>query len=863
MLFDAVCIWGWPLHSHTHSYIHNGFFRAAQQLGVPTVWLDNVRGAGDNLPSNTLFITECQVDSHIPLRADCFYALHNCDGSKYQGLKTVSIQCLVEAAEGDVFLDKPWLLSKDSCLLMPWATDLLPHEIQANMDKLETIHANRGSEVQFVGYFIDDPWRRAERHLSSKNMCLTKCGGYGLKNVSVEENMRRIQSGRIAPALQPEEQVRRGYLPCRILKNISYGALGISNNPHVRRLFGDELFSHLIVGNSVEEALDKGLEARLDVDAQRALMRHIKDNHTYVNRLQELDAMFAHLGHVKSPPPPPKAPSVLHITFHAGCEKDLQAVAQVLGWNLDTIMIMREPGATNDWYKLTDEVVTLFWERFEKRFLSADVVIVSDTAPLARLFVKRPVKKLVVWVCNRINYACTVSTYHEEVKQLSRQPWVRYVAYTPFETEYAARERLDVLWRGTIRPLGATVPRLENGDRSSEVFIGTYHNDAIAWNLRSIVEPHVVSAGLKIGDANRYDGAADLKTYAAVIHIPYAASNLALFEALANEIPYLIPSKDLMQRMMDKRERLPLRTALFTPDHKAGSMEWYRFADCFLTFDRFEDIPALLDPITLASCRLRMRNRYPIHREQVLAQWKEMVEDGDSFLPLAPMLRNALFPYCSRGTFEKWFGRVPQQRDVTFAEVIRTLRSLGRAPRILELGTSRSFVDGRFPGCNTDDTSVWEPHVMDRWDWSAGCFTKVMSVVFPDAIIKTVDLSPAHLRRCRVMCENTSSNIEFIHASSEDFLNRCRDKFDLVYMDTGDMTPIAETSNLHFREAQLVSRVLTRDGLLLLDDVHSCVPLEAGESNPLGKAYRSLPWLQDHGFYVSMDEYQVLLRRTS
>jgi hypothetical protein len=167
MLFDAVCIWGWPLHSHTHSYIHNGFFRAAQQLGVPTVWLDNVRGAGDNLPSNTLFITECQVDSHIPLRADCFYALHNCDGSKYQGLKTVSIQCLVEAAEGDVFLDKPWLLSKDSCLLMPWATDLLPHEIQANMDKLETIHANRGSEVQFVGYFIDDPWRRAERHLSS------------------------------------------------------------------------------------------------------------------------------------------------------------------------------------------------------------------------------------------------------------------------------------------------------------------------------------------------------------------------------------------------------------------------------------------------------------------------------------------------------------------------------------------------------------------------------------------------------------------------------------------------------------------------------------------------------------------------
>ena len=180
----------------------------------------------------------------------------------------------------------------------------------------------------------------------------------------------------------------------------------------------------------------------------------------------------------------------------------------------------------------------------------------------------------------------------------------------------------------------------------------------------------------------------------------------------------------------------------------------------------------------------------------------------------------------------------------------------------MELGTCRSYVDGRFPGCNTDDISVWEPHVMDRWDWSAGCFTKVMSIVFPDAYIKTVDVNSTHLSRCRVMTENTSKNVEFVHMSSEEFLRSSPEKFDLVYMDTGDITPISETSNLHFREAQLVGRVMERGALLLLDDVHSCVPWQAGESIPLGKAFRSLPWLQEHGFFVSMDEYQVLLRRT-
>jgi hypothetical protein len=46
---------------------------------------------------------------------------------------------------------------------------------------------------------------------------------------------------------------------------------------------------------------------------------------------------------------------------------------------------------------------------------------------------------------------------------------------------------------------------------------------------------------------------------------------------------------------------------------------------------------------------------------------------------------------------------------------------------IVELGTSRSFVDGKFPGCNEDDVKYWEPENPEKWDWSAGIFTKVFS----------------------------------------------------------------------------------------------------------------------------------------
>ena len=859
MLFDTVCLWGWPLHSHTHSYIHNGFFRAAQALGLRAVWLDNVQGAGDSLPPNTLFITECQVDSNIPLRKDCFYALHNCDGRRYTGLKVINIQCLMPTSPGTHF--KPWLtFDKDhATLYMPWATDLLPREIEANAERLETIWAQRGPEIAFVGYYIVDPWQRADAILASKGLTLTKCGGYGLQNVSVDENMRRIQSARMAPSLQSEEQVQRGYLPCRILKNISYGALGITNNPAVERLFGPDLYSKLIVGSTIEETLEKGLDATMDFDVQRELMKHVKEHHTYVNRLQELDMVLSELGYEKEVEKEVTRPNVLHFTFHAGCQADLQTVGDELGWNVRSIYLPAQPDASNEWYTMTDAVVSMLWTRFQTAIEAADVVVVSDTAPLARLFVQHPVKKLIVWVCNRINYGCSVAYYHDEVRLLSREPWVTYLAYTPFEVEFAKRAGFEVAWKGTVRPVGRTFSPCST-EHSLDVFVGGYHNDAIALDLREMIRPYVEDAGFGIASQTRYDGPAELQTFAAVVHIPYAASNLALFEALANGIPYILPSQKLMQRMIDGKESLPLKDALFVPDPNAGAMEWYRYADCFLTFDKFEEINTLLRPNALSECKRRMKERYLDHKEQTLAQWRAFVQNGDAFAPIVPLLRNAMRPYHSDETFLKYFHRLPQTRDKTFGEAIRTLRGLSQ-PRILELGTSRSFVDGRFPGCNEDDESVWEPHVMDRWDWSAGCFTKVMAMLFPNANLVTVDLCSNHLDRCRLMTQDSSRNIDFVHASSVDFLSTCTSKFDLIYMDTGDMTPIEPTAEVQLEEAKLVDRVLTDGGMILIDDVRSVVPMQAGCTHPLGKAFRSLPWLLDHGFYVSMDEYQTLLRR--
>ena len=39
-MFERVIIWGHKLHTHTHSYIHYGFYKAFKHLNYDVYWLD-------------------------------------------------------------------------------------------------------------------------------------------------------------------------------------------------------------------------------------------------------------------------------------------------------------------------------------------------------------------------------------------------------------------------------------------------------------------------------------------------------------------------------------------------------------------------------------------------------------------------------------------------------------------------------------------------------------------------------------------------------------------------------------------------------------------------------------------------------
>jgi hypothetical protein len=218
--------------------------------------------------------------------------------------------------------------------------------------------------------------------------------------------------------------------------------------------------------------------------------------------------------------------------------------------------------------------------------------------------------------------------------------------------------------------------------------------------------------------------------------------------------------------------------------------------------------------------------------------------------------------YLDRGTFDGLeIEKESLSRYYSFKFCKDYLNTLPYIADVLELGTSRSFVDGRYEGCNLDDTRYWEKDNLEKWDWGAGCST----LIFSEYNLVTLDLISSHLSRSKFMSESLGFlKNKYICRDSISFLRECKETFDLIYLDTGDMFPIEPTLNLQLSEAICIveNNLLKYNGLLLIDDVLNKTPRTLGvKDNKYGKSDKALPYLLSKGFEIIHEGYQYILRK--
>jgi hypothetical protein len=225
--------------------------------------------------------------------------------------------------------------------------------------------------------------------------------------------------------------------------------------------------------------------------------------------------------------------------------------------------------------------------------------------------------------------------------------------------------------------------------------------------------------------------------------------------------------------------------------------------------------------------------------------------------------------YLEQGTYVGYdwshYTSIPASRYYTFRTAFERFKA-NNGTVVVELGTSRSFVHGGHPGCNLDDISYWNVQKPQDWDWGAGFFTRMAAecLAHLNPVIHTVDLIASHIERCKIITADVNSYLVYHVASSVDFLQNCEPgSIDLLYVDTGDMTPIEPTAMLQLEEAKIIVEqdLLSSNGIILIDDVRNQTPKQFGEISELGKAKYSIPYFLAHGFEIIADEYQVILQK--
>ena len=298
-----IVLWGKKLHTDTYSYIHYGFWRAAEYLGYTVEWYgdeDDVSGVDF---SNSIFITEVSACDKMPLRKDCKYFIHCCDiafvhdwRKKYGDVDVYNFIPEAYSYEWPDSLKRVdneiWYHEESKTIINKWASDLLPPEIDACPvklydDSLDTSYFIGTLQGGNISTFKDI-------HIKHGKDIVCAGGWNGIHANQVPDLNQMISMVRDSYlSFDIREDVHfkmKKYYPCRVFKNISYGKWTGCNMESIIDLFGD----HITVEKDLNVFYDKLLEDTKNCteEKMRDAMNFVRDYHTYVNRLNGLLAVL-------------------------------------------------------------------------------------------------------------------------------------------------------------------------------------------------------------------------------------------------------------------------------------------------------------------------------------------------------------------------------------------------------------------------------------------------------------------------------------------------------------------------------------------------------------------------------------------
>ena len=247
--YTHFVFWGHKSSGADFHYIYMSWSRTLQRLGLPAYWVDDDPGNAEWVQPGcwvTVMDTACK---HLPVVDGVDYVLHNFD-LNVDPINKLAIQVYTDEVKKGAQWGR-FTHFDGRCLYQPWGTDLMPHEFMDPVCPTESdvVYWMGSIWNNELGQGNDEIIHRVESHLGAKGLRFEQ-----RRNVSNEENAELVRASRFAPAFTGKWQAEVGYIPCRVLKNISYGQLGVINSHVLCRLgSGFHNYHH---ESTIEEMID-------------------------------------------------------------------------------------------------------------------------------------------------------------------------------------------------------------------------------------------------------------------------------------------------------------------------------------------------------------------------------------------------------------------------------------------------------------------------------------------------------------------------------------------------------------------------------------------------------------------------------
>ncbi len=315
--YSKIIIWGYPLGSHTQSYVHEGYYRAFKYAGYDTYWFDDNNFPNNFDYNNSLFIGEGFADKNIPInKTSCYLIMHCPSPIKYQeagryidvrmagqnfkdhvheysldkqkAIKVGPAMYFEPKTQNKILIQNEYVnyeIDDFDKLYISWATNKLPIEFN-----YEDIYAQRENIINFCGSISQSG---NNENYSTLLPFILECQKNGIRFIhncpwsnplSNEEIIKRAHQSLITVDIRGPKHLKEGIVTCRIFKNISYGHLGLTNSKTIY----EELEGHCLYSSDTAELFHIGMFNKNNFDFIKKSMKYVKENHTYINRINSI-----------------------------------------------------------------------------------------------------------------------------------------------------------------------------------------------------------------------------------------------------------------------------------------------------------------------------------------------------------------------------------------------------------------------------------------------------------------------------------------------------------------------------------------------------------------------------------------------